>query len=313
MRLVKYRGYWAVTGTDNGKQWRRSLRTRDRHAAERAFRDYRKPTPGELVEDTMTLYLAAKEGKRSYGSMVTAWRALRPTFGHLRPDQIDRELCRQYGHSRRVAGVRDGTIIKDLGVLKAAIKFAGKVGAAFEFPPTPAPRERYITRAECQRLADAAVHGHVRLFIILGWCTAGRHSALLELRWDRIDFERRQLRLATEATQGRKGRATVYINDWLLGALEAAYEARTSDYVIEWGGQPLKSIKRSFGEAASRAQLPDVIPHVLRHSAAVAMVGAGISMEKISQFLGHASIKVTERTYARFQPDHFKDAAKALE
>jgi len=155
--------------------------------------------------------------------------------------------------------------------------------------------------------------GHVKLFIILAWCTAGRHSALLELTWSRVDFERRQVRLATEAVHGRKGRATVYINDWLLGALQASYEARTSDYVIEWGGKPLKSIKRSFGEAASRARLPDVTPHVLRHSAAVAMVGAGISMEKVSQVLGHSNTRITERVYARFQPDHLKDAAKALE
>lgn len=314
MRLVKYRGYWAATGTDSkGKQWRRSLRTRDRAEADRLFRDYKRPTPGELVEDAMTPYLAAKEGSRSHGSMLTAWRALKPTFGHLRPNQIDRDLCKTYARARRKGGVSDGTIIKDLGVLKAGLKWSGKAGAVFEMPPTPLPRNRFITRAECQRMVDAATLGHVRLFVILAWCTAGRHSALLELTWDRVDFERRQLNLATEAAHGRKGRAQVYINDWLLGALRESYEARTSQCVIEWGGKPLKSIKRSFGEAAREAGLEDVTPHVLRHSAAVAMIGAGVSMEKVSAYLGHTSIRVTERTYAKLQPDHMKDAAKALE
>lgn len=261
----------------------------------------------------MGAYLAEKAGKRSHGSMWTAWRALRATFGHLRPDQIDRELCKSYARARRLGGVTDGTIIKDLGVLKAALGWAKAAGAVFEFPPTPAPREYHISRGECQRLADAAILGHVRLFIILAWCSAGRHSALLELTWDRVDFDRRSLRLATEGAQGRKGRASVYINDWLLGALRTAYEARTCEYVIEWGGKPLKSIKRAFEAAAIRAGIPDVTPHVLRHSAAVAMVGAGISMEKVAQYLGHTSIRVTERVYGRFRPDHLADAARALE
>lgn len=313
MRLVKYRGYWAVTGNDGSKQWRRSLRTRDRATAERLFRDYRKPAPSELVEDTMIAYLADKEGRRSHGSMETAWRALKGTFGHLRPDQIDRGLCRQYTSLRRSGGVSDGTIIKDIGVLKAALNWAKKTGAVFEFPPTPPPKDRYITREEVGRLADAAQLGHVRLFIILGWCTAGRHGALLDLVWSRVDMVNRRVSLATPGSHGNKGRATVSINDWLLAELQRAYESRTTDYVIEWGGKPLKSIKRSFGEAARLAGLKDVTPHVLRHSAAVAMVGAGISMEKVSQFLGHTSTKVTEKVYGRFAPDHFKDAAKALE
>ncbi len=313
MRLVKYRGYWAVTGIDNGKQWRRSLRTRDRAAAERMFHDYKRLTPGELVEDAMRLYLAEKKGKRSYASMLTAWRALSPVFGHLRHDQIDRDLTRQYAAARRSHGVGDGTIIKDLGVLKAALRFAGKP-ALIEMPPTPAPRDRFITRAEVGKLVDAAELGHVKLFITLAWCTAGRHSALLELTWDRVDFEAKTVRLATGAAHGSKGRATVRVAEWGLAALRASYEARTQNtYVIEWGGKPLKSIKRGFAEAARRAGLADVTPHVLRHSAAVAMAGAGVSMAKISQFLGHTSTKVTERTYARYQPDHMQDAARALE
>lgn len=316
MRLVKYRGYWAVTGIDNGKQWRRSLRTRDRAEAERQFLDYRKKPSGELVREIVEMYLAEKkaQNRRSYGGMATAWRGAFNTFAHLRPDQIDRDLCRRYAAKRMGMGISAGTVIKDLSTIRAALKWARKdQGAVFEFPRTPPPRDRFITRAEVAKLVDAADLGHVKLFIALAWCTAGRHTAILELTWDRVDFEAKTVRLATNAAHGPKGRATVRVAEWGLAALRASYEARTCDYVIEWGGKPLKSIKRSFGEAARRAGLQDVTPHVLRHSAAVAMAGAGVPMAKISQFLGHTSTKVTERTYARFQPDHMQDAAKALE
>lgn len=314
MRLKLYRGKWAVVGYEGGRVWRRSLRTADRAVAERRFRDIKFETPGDAVADAVELYLDEKIGAASYQSMVTAWRAIKPTFGHLRPDQIDRKLCKSYARARRNAGVQDGTIIKDLGVLKAALRWAGKAaGAVFEMPPTPSPRERFITREECQRLADACALPHARLFVILAWTTAARHSALLELTWDRVDLTAGVVRLASKAAHGPKGRATLPLNQWALAALREAYEARTCEFVIEWGGSPLKSIKRAFGEAARRAGLEAVTPHVLRHSAAVTMVGAGISMEKVSQYLGHTSMKVTERVYGRFRPDHLKDAAKALE
>lgn len=316
MRLVRYRGYWAVTGITNGKQWRRSLRTRDRAAAERLFIDYRKKPSGETVGAIVELYLAEKkdQSRRSYGGMATAWRGAFSTFAELRPDQIDRDVCRRYAARRMGMGLSAGTVIKDLGVIRTALRWAKKdQGAIFEFPKAPPPRDRFITRAEVGRLVAAADLAHVKLFITLAWCTAGRHSAILELTWDRVDFEKKTVRLATEVAHGPKGRATVRVAEWGLAALRASYEARTCDYVIEWGGKPLKSIKRGFGEAARRAELADVTPHVLRHSAAVAMAGAGVPMEKIAQFLGHTSTKVTEKVYAKFQPDHMQDAARALE
>jgi integrase len=54
-------------------------------------------------------------------------------------------------------------------------------------------------------------------------------------------------------------------------------------------------------------------PHVFRHSAGVWMAQADVPMQKISQFLGHTSTRVTERTYARYSPSFMKDAAAALE
>lgn len=315
MRLKLYRGKWAAVGNDaGGRPWRRSLGTADRAIAERRFRDLRFETPGETIADAVALYLTEKKGRaRSYQSMETAWRALKPTFGHLRPDQITRDLCRSYAERRRRGGVTDGTIIKDLGVLKAALKWGGKdKGAVWDMPPTPPPRERYITREEHIRLVDAATLPHVKLFILLAWSTAARASALFDLTWGQIDFEKRQIRLA-KAEGRRKGRATVHMTDRAHAALLAAHAARTSDYVIEWGGRPVKSVKRAFAEACRKAGLEDVTPHVLRHSAAVAMAESGVTMEEIAKVLGHTNPRVTFRVYIKYTPGHLKRAMRALE
>lgn len=317
MRLKLYRGKWAAVWTDErGRVRRHSLRTDNRATAQRRFSDLRPETPGETVGDAVEAYLAEKKaaGARSYNSMVTAWRAMDRHFRELRPDQISRDICRDYAARRRAGGVKDGTIIKDFGVLKAALRWAGKAeGATFEFPQTPTPRERYITRKELQTLLDACALPHIRLFIALAWATAGRHGAILELTWDRIDIQNGIVRLAQPGQERRKGRASVKVSGWALEALRKAYDGRECDYVVSWGGKPLKTVKRAFAEACANAGLDDVTPHTLRHSSAVAMAQAGIPLYKIAQFLGHTSTKVTERTYARFAPDHFEDVAKALE
>ncbi|HET8971861.1 MAG TPA: tyrosine-type recombinase/integrase [Pseudolabrys sp.] len=64
---------------------------------------------------------------------------------------------------------------------------------------------------------------------------------------------------------------------------------------------------------AKRAGVGHVSPHMLRHSAAVHMAEAGISMEEIAQFLGHDDVNTTRRVYTRFSPNFLKEAAAVLE
>lgn len=41
------------------------------------------------------------------------------------------------------------------------------------------------------------------------------------------------------------------------------------------------------------------------------MAQADVPMQKISQYLGHTSTRVTESTYARYSPSFMRDAGKA--
>lgn len=314
MRLKLYRGKWAVVGINaHGKTYRRSLGTADRAEAERKFRDVRIETPGDTVADAVALYMKEKQGRaRSYEAMEASWKALRPLFGHLRPDQIDRALCRRYAAGRRTAGRSDGTVIKDLGFLRTALKWANKPGAQWELPSAPPPRDRALSRAEYARLLEACELPHIRLFVVLALHTGGRASALLELTWDQIDFDRGRVALS-KGEDRRKGRATVPMTAPAREALETAYKERTSDFVIEWAGRPLKSIKRAFRAACAAARLSGVTPHVLRHTCAVWQAEAGVPMSQIAQYLGHTNSRITEAVYARYSPEFLRAGARALE
>jgi integrase len=181
-----------------------------------------------------------------------------------------------------------------------------------ERPAQPAPKERWITHDEIDRLLAAEAEPHIRLAILLMLTTAARVGAALELTWDRVDLERGWVNLRTGEGR-RKGRAIVPINGTLRAALTTAKEAAMSDHVIEWAGGPVKSIKRGFARTVKAAGLADVTPHVLRHSAGVHMAAGGVPMHKISQYLGHTNTATTEKVYARFSPDHMRDAAEVLD
>lgn len=310
MRLKLYRGWWYAVWREGGETRRRALRTQDRDAAARALADYQRhvAAPTDTAAGIYVGYLADKGTERARW----AWPRLEGVFGALRPDQIDRAVCRGYVARRRADGVGDGTIHTELTFLRAALRWHDKATPAeVELPSKPPPSDRSLTRAQYERLLAAATTPHVRLFIILALTTAGRMTALLELTWDRVDFDRRVIRLGM-GEKRRKGRATVPMTDSARAALLEAATARTSDYVIEYAGGSVGRIHKGFDAAAGAAGLPWCTPHVLRHTAAVWLAESGVPMAEIAQYLGHSDSRITERVYARFSPSHLRKAASAL-
>lgn len=203
MRAKLYRGIYYAIWTEAGRTRRASLHTKDSERAERNLADLKRALAGktETVADIMEAYLADRDGIATAPERLRfAWKALQGTFGHLRPDQIDRFLCRRYAATR---GAAAGTVIKELTVLRAGLRWQDKhTPAQIEIPSGEPPRDRYLSREEYARLLAVAGSPHMRLFIVLGIATAGRASALLGLSWDRVDFVRGQINLGPDI--GRK-------------------------------------------------------------------------------------------------------------
>ncbi len=311
--------YW--TGPD-GKRTRHQLNARTRKEAEAEaidlYRATRKQTSGPTTESLWGEYLIEKEGRPVATTMKYTGKAVLPHFGALRADQITTQDCRDYAGIRRKGGIKDGSIWTELSHLRTVMNWAYKVGTIdrapmIERPSKPAPQERYLTRAEIDRLLAAPSEPHIKLAMLLMLSTAGRVSAILELTWDRVDMERNQINLRTGEMQTRKGRAVVPINAGLRAALQVAREAALSDHVVEWASGPVKNIRKGIVNTAERAGVANVSPHVFRHSAAVHMAEAGVPMSEISQYLGHSNTQVTERVYARYSPDHLRKAADVVD
>jgi len=315
MRIVKFRGMWAayVPGKNGRNGKRHSLRTRDYATALENFEIFKRQyeqkneTVGEIVE----AYLEAKKDKASIGGMEDAWASAKHRFSILRPTQCVRGVCESYTQERQDDDVSNGTIRKELGVIRQALKWKG-YQVEITLPPEAPPKERYLTKEEYRRLLDSCSTPHLKLFVQLALHTGARKGAILDLQWKQVDLERGVITLS-KGVQTNKRRATVPINETLKTALLGVENRLPESYVIEWAGERVKSINMAFRRARERAGLGDVTPHDLRRTAATWMAMAGVSMQDIAAYLGHSNIQTTYKVYAKFAPDYLRKAAAALD
>lgn len=324
-KLGRLRGGYCVQWRDpDGKRRRHQLYSSSLEAATaEAAEVYREVTghhrfaPG-TVADLWDRYQAYLGDRPTGKTMQYTGKAVLPHFGALHPDQITRELCEDYTRRRRDQGRTDGTIWTELGHLRSTLIHAveeRRIDRAPKIwrPVKPTSQKRILSAGEAAALIDGAKEPHIRLAITLLLGTAGRNGAILGLKWDRVDFDAGTIDLKLDDSTTRKGRATVPMNPATRAALLEAKQAALSDYVVEWAADRVKSIRNGFTSAVERSGIGHVTIHELRHTAAVTMIGAGVSIEKVAQVLGHSNTAITYSTYARFIPSQMQDAVNVLD
>lgn len=230
---------------------------------------------------------------------------------------VNQEDVDMYASIRADEGVKPSTIRRELVVLRAAQRLHHRhkglsAPLVFTIPPSSEPRKRVLTPDECHRLIWESRDHRLVLFIILGLATGGRRTALLDLTWDRIDFEGMSVDLHAPHPRAhrRKGRAVVPISPKVAKQLERFRPVDGSGRVV---GLSKDQLHRKFREAATAASLGlDVTPHTLRHTAATTMIRS-VPLIIASRMLGHANTLITERVYIHTAPSDLRPAANALD
>lgn len=318
-RIGEHRGKLIIEYRDAaGRRFRRSLGTSDAGLAEARAREYWATitaAPTERIRDLWPAYVRdrLKEVARKDRFKAT-WAALEPHFGHRLGTMVTADDCRAYYRERKREGKSDSTARTELELLRACLnRTLGDRAPNLWMPPASKPRSAWLTPEDVAKVYADARSPHVALFIELAIATGARMSAILDLTWSRVDLDNG---FADLMPAGRhvtnKQRAVVPLTKRALLALREAQEGALTDHVIEWNGKPVKSIKKALKRISERTGV-DFSPHVLRHTAGVWMAKANVPMQKIAQYLGHTSSKVTERVYARYSPSFMRDAADALE
>lgn len=259
-----------------------------------------------------------------------AYVKLKAHFGHMAVADIMPSDVASYVDKRRAGNLGrpsvSHTISRELSVLNAAINHAVKARRLsradqpfIKLPGTSPPRDRWLERAEADKLLAAAIEPvgpravkgklpRVYRFAALALNTAGRKTAMLGLQRRQVDLAGGMIdQNPAGRAQTKKRRSRVPISDELRPILErilAEIPDKPDAYLLDHPG----CIRKSFDHAVERAGLSDdVTPHVLRHTKATWMAQAGVSMFDIAGVLGD-SVETVTKTYAHHHPDYLRSA-----
>ena len=198
---------------------------------------------------------------------------------------------------------------------------------AIVLPEKSARRERWLTRDEAARLLRAAwrmkqtwkgqesdrrTGRHIARFILVGLYTGTRSAAICGaavrptenkgcVDLDSGVFYRKAN--GERETKNRQpsvrlpDRLLAHIRRWASTPLDIKTKGRgksqnvgrmiSHDYVVEWNGKPVKSVKKAFRSACKVAGLgPDVTPNTLRHTAATWLMQNRSNLSDAADYLG---------------------------
>jgi integrase/recombinase XerD len=159
-----------------------------------------------------------------------------------------------------------------------------------------------------------------QLLILLMYHTACRCDEIRKIKFDDIDRDKREIELREKVTKNSKSRTVRYgesLDDlmykWIDGGLRDRRKFSDSPYLFisQQSGQMSKSIVNEVvRKAAINAGVNEVMyvdasgndrwkitSHSLRHSCATHMINNGADIYRVSKYLGHSSVEITEDTY----------------
>lgn len=267
------------------------------------------PSPTPLIADILLVYRnEVAAGKNSESNIVHTIANLEPFWGDKRLVDVNKANCGDYAARRPQAAAR-----RDLETLRAAIRYwhSAKTPLAFvpkvQMPPRKPGRTRWLTHDEAKRLRKAAMAvPHLYRFVVIGLLTGSRAGAILSLEWSWIDFERAVMlrRGPGEMDITNKRRPPVRINPALLRLLRL-WKRKDGKirWVINYEGDRVRKLRRSFGTAVKAAGLSGVSAHTLRHTRATWLMQSGtVTPWEAAGSLG-MSIRVLEDIYAHHHPE----------
>ncbi len=214
----------------------------------------------------------------------------------------------------RLRKVSSGTVLRDLGTIRAVLNHARREWGygisnpveAVRKPSAPPPRERILTEDEERRLLDAltpyqargengqfttcTVVPWVKPAVILALETAMRRGELLSLQWKNIDLARRTAFLPM--TKNGTAR-TVPLSPRAIKVLEELPRS-IDDRVFPINYWTLEAV---FFRARKAAGLKDFVFHSLRHTAATRLAGKLTNVLDLSAVTGHKSLNMLKRYY----------------
>ncbi|MGB4101436.1 MAG: tyrosine-type recombinase/integrase [Alphaproteobacteria bacterium] len=214
---------------------------------------------------------------------------------------------------------RRATANRVLNILKAALNYAWKEGRVASdtawrkvkpFKNVEAPVIRYLTEAECVRLANACPQDF-RTMVQAAMFTGCRYGELVKLK--AADYNPDAGTVAVRTSKSGKPRHVVLTDEGRALFARAVTGKNGAELIFTHNGNAWGKSHQSrpLMLACKQAQIvPAISFHVLRHTHGSLLAMQGVPMPVIAKQLGHADTRMTEKHYAHLSPSYVADTIR---
>jgi len=338
-RLETSGGYYGLVKR-GAKQFRRSLKTKDRKHAERRLVELRARVGNLTISDEagLTFDQVAKRWMDVTSHTLKPSSALRrelcikalsPFFARLPIRNIQRQHCERW-LTQRAPKLAPMSMNRELELMRSVFAYAGKLGLILGNPaediarrrvlqaPIQIPsRDQFKTLVEAIRVSDGRLDSQQKakpgadLVELLAYSGCRLHEAT-SLRWSDVDFAKNSLTI-TGGDLGTKNHEprTIPMTDALRALLDRFKGERNpapgeSISVID-------SAKKCLDTACRRLGYPHFTHHDFRHFFATTCIEAGVDIPTVSRWLGHKDGgALAMRVYGHLRQEHSYSIVKRV-
>jgi integrase len=229
------------------------------------------------------------------------------------------------------------------GVLRDALEadlVTRNVAANTKAPPLATGEMKTLSPEQANALLCASKGHSWEALWVVALTTGMRKGELLGLRWTDIDLDHALVHITSNLARGPQGlelgrpkthrsRRPVRLSRLAVDALRRHKSRQATDRLragAAWedrnlvfcgnAGSPASGewlVRGPFRRLLSRAGLPNIRFHDLRHTAATLWFRSGLNPKVVQETLGHSRVSITLDTYSHMIPDLQQEAARVMD
>jgi integrase len=304
----------------------------------------------QTLEEYLATWLASIKHKVKPASFIRYEQVVRlhliPGLGTIALAKLTAQQVQAFYAKRLDAGVTMSGVRSTHILLHAALDAAVRLDLVqrnvTDLVDKPKYRNRVmqvLTEGQARSLLATVAGDRLEALCVLALATGMREGELFALKWADVDLDEGWLQVRASVRRFRggrvfqepksaSGRRRIALSPAVVMALQRHRErqeeerGRLGDAWTDLDlvfpnqiGRPYDQyiIKRWFRPLLSRAGLPTIRFHDLRHTAATLLLSKGVNPKVVSEMLGHSTISITLGIYGHVLPHMQQHAARVMD